>query len=319
MKQVYTLEEICQSLEEKHEVIGPAEEVSVSGPAAIDQASDLSIAFCSKKDANEARELIFSSKARVIICSRHHTFSSKDFKGKTLIMVENPRRSFIKIVKHFFTEKVQYGISKKAIIDRRAEIHPEVYIGPNTTVGKAVIGQGTIIHGNVCIYDGTKIGKNVIVHSGAVIGATGFGYEREENGELLSFPHIGGVTIEDNVEIGANTCIDQGTLDDTIIGKGTKIDNLCHIAHNVVIGKHCAIIALTLIGGSTTIGDYSWVSPCSCVRDGLKIGKNTILGMGTVVTKDVEDNSIVFGIPGKKIRDNPAHKYLMDQELGDLK
>ena len=318
MNKTYSIKEICESLGEQYVVMGP-EDLQVTNPAPIDKSLETSISFSSVKETEDARIIISSSKASVIICSDSCQFNPADFQDKTLILVDNPRKAFIKMMKALFVEKIQYGISSDSSIHRGADIHPEVYIGPNSNIGKAIIGQGTVIHGNVTIYDGTKIGKNVIIHSGTVIGATGFGYERDNDGTFLDFPHIGGVSIGEDVEIGANTCIDRGTLGDTVIGQGTKIDNLCHIAHNVNIGKHCAIIALTLVGGSTKIGDYSWVAPCSCIRDGLSIGKNSILGMGTVVTKNVEDNAIVFGIPGKKSGDNPVPAYLTNKNQEEQK
>ncbi len=306
------LKDICQSLINEHKILGFRDMV-ITAPSPINGSIRSSIAFCNKRETEEARKIINDSVATVIICPNSCDFSESDFPEKVIILVENPRMSYIKILKGFFEEKIKYGISSEATVDKEAIIDPEVSIGPNTNIGKVIIGKGTIIHGNVTINDNTRIGENVIIHSGVVIGSTGFGYERSDTGELLGFPHVGGIVIDDDVEIGANTCIDRGTLGDTIIGKGTKIDNLCHIAHNVIIGRHCVIIALTLVGGSTHIDDYTWVAPCVCIRDGLNIGKNSTLGMGTVVTKNIANHSVVMGIPGKKIRDNPIPNYLDDE------
>ena len=132
------------------------------------------------------------------------------------------------------------------------------------------------------------------------IGGTGFGYEKNTDGEFELFPHIGGVRIEKNVDIGANTCIDRGTLGNTIIGAGSKIDNLVHIAHNVKIGRNCAIIAHSMIGGSTVINDNCWVAPSACVRDGISIGSNSIIGLGSVVVKPIPDNEVWAGNPARK-------------------
>jgi len=145
-------------------------------------------------------------------------------------------------------------------------------------------------------------GKDVHVEITSVIGSDGFSYERDEFGILHKFPHYGGVEIGNNVDIGANACIDRGTFENTIIGDGTKIDNLVHIAHNVKIGKNCVIIAGSVIGGSCVIGDNCWISPNACIRDGIKIGNNVLVGMGAVVLEDIEDNWVVYGIPTKRIR-----------------
>ncbi|MBI2446482.1 MAG: UDP-3-O-(3-hydroxymyristoyl)glucosamine N-acyltransferase, partial [Parcubacteria group bacterium] len=120
-----------------------------------------------------------------------------------------------------------------------------------------------------------------------------------EDRKLIQFPHVGGVIIEDGVEIGANTCVDRGALGDTIIREGAKIDNLVHIAHNVIIGKNCRIICLVGIGGSVEIGDDSFIGISASIKNQKKIGKNVTVGMGAVVTKDIPDNTIVIGNPAR--------------------
>ncbi len=283
-------------------------------PAPIDNATDDSITFCSKKTLLEAQIMIEKTRAKVIICSSEFAFDESKLKNKILIQVPNPRMAFIRIMQRYFEDNVQYGTSPTATIDPEAKVHPDTYIGPNTFIGKCEIGRGTIIHGNVSIYSKVVIGERVSINSGTVIGADGFGYERDESGALVKFPNVGGVVIEDDVDIGSNTSIDRGTLSNTRIGKGTKIDNLCHIAHNVVIGRHCSIIAESMIGGSVIIGDYAWIAPSACIRDGLKIGRNSTVGLGAVVTKDVPDNAVVMGVPAKAIRENPIHDYLKNSE-----
>lgn len=147
------------------------------------------------------------------------------------------------------------------------------------------------------------IGENVFIHPTAVVGSDGFGYERNEIGELEKFPHIGGVVIGDNVDIGANTCIDRGTIDDTIIGDGTKIDNLVHIGHNVKIGKHCLIIANAMIGGSTIIGDHVHIAPGVQIMNKVKIGDNVVVGLGAIVVKDIPSNTTFIGNPAREIEE----------------
>lgn len=162
------------------------------------------------------------------------------------------------------------------------------------------IGDGTIIYANVTIYKGVKIGKNCIIHSGTVIGSDGFGYEQDKDGGWFKIAHLGSVVIGDNVEIGANTCIDRGTLSDTIIEDGVKIDNLVHIAHNVHVKKKAVIIANAMIAGSVVIGESAWIAPSSSIREGKKIGNNALVGLGSVVVKDVLPNTIVMGVPAKE-------------------
>jgi UDP-3-O-[3-hydroxymyristoyl] glucosamine N-acyltransferase len=145
----------------------------------------------------------------------------------------------------------------------------------------------------------------VTIHSGTTIGVEdAFAYERNEKGELIKFPHFGGVVIEDDVDIHVHVNIDRGTFGNTIIGRGTKINRYAHIGHNGVIGKHCQIGGQVFIAGSSTLGDYCELALCSCVRNGTRLGKNVMVGMGSVITKDVEDDWIVYGVPAKKARKN---------------
>ena len=191
---------------------------NVTMPSPIDYATDKSVSFCLGKD-EVALETVRNSVAKVVICSNELKFISDDYRNKTLVLVENPRLAFIRIMKYFFQNGIEFGIHPTAIIDKEAEIHPEAYIGPYCYVGKCQIGKGTVIYGNVFIYPNVHIGLNVIIHAGTVIGADGFSYERNGEWELENFPHIGGIIIENDVEIGANVDIDRGTMGNTIIGQ----------------------------------------------------------------------------------------------------
>jgi len=291
---------LCNSLGMPCVVLGAANnKTSISRPAAIDSARKDSISFCSSK-SEVALDSIKKSKAKVIICSNELAFTPEDYCDKILIVVSNPRLAFIRVMREYFAVKVERGIHASAVVHAKAKVGSNVYIGPHCYIGKCQIGKGTIIYGNVSIYDGVRIGCDVIIGAGTVIGADGFSLERNTKNELERFPHIGGVIIRDDVEIGTNVSIDRGTMGDTIIGKGTMIDNLCHIAHNVVVGRHCVIIAQSMLGGSAQIGDYSWIAPCVCIRDGIKLGKNVTVGMGAVVTKSIAGNRTVFGVPAKE-------------------
>jgi len=268
----------------------------------IDKASSGDLTFCSKK-GRDAISLIEKSRASVIICDTSIPSIIVKSNDKTLIAVSNPRLWFIRCLNAFFPSQAKRGIHPTAIIGKNCQLGKNTYIGPYACIGDdVIIGSGTKIYGGVHIFDKVRIGKNVVIKSGSIIGFDGFGYERNEEGILERFPHRGSVVIEDDVEIGANTCIDRGTLSDTVIGCGTKIDNLVHIAHNVVIGRNCVIVCLSCIGGGARIGDGAWIAPLACIRDGISIGHHSIVGMGAVVTKHVKDYDVVAGVPARSIK-----------------
>ncbi len=294
-----SLKKILEFLEgEKYEILGE-KNLEINRVYPLKEAVKGDLSFCNYL-VPKGLEMIKESNASIIIASDKLINEEIEIPGKTLVFVTNPRLMFMRIFEKFFTPKKAEGIHPTAKIGKSCVIAENVLIKEYVIIGDNVtIGNNSQIYAGVYIWDNVRIGKNVTIHAGSIIGADGFAYERNERGELEKFPHIGGVIIGDSVEIGANTCIDRGTMTDTVIGTGTKIDNLVHIAHNVQIGKNCVIVALSLIGGSTKIGDYSWIAPCACIRDGLSIGKKATVGMGAVVTKNVNDNTIVYGVPAK--------------------
>jgi UDP-3-O-[3-hydroxymyristoyl] glucosamine N-acyltransferase len=294
--------ELVNSLGMSYKVLGKLDK-QVLAPAPLGEGGKESLSFCTRK-GSDALEMIRASKAGVVVCSDKIRLSKKDYQDRTLIQVASPRLAFIRLLQRYFTAAPDYGIHPTAIIDPKARIGDNVFIGPYSCIGECQIGEETIIHGNVHIYSKTTIGRRVTIDAGTVIGTDGFGFERNEKGELEKFPQIGGVVIEDDVEIGSNVSIDRGTLGNTIIGRGTKIDNLCHIAHNVNIGRHCVIIALSMIGGSTKIGDYSHVAPSASIMNKVELGKNVLVGLGSVVTRNVADNVVVNGVPARPMREN---------------
>jgi UDP-3-O-[3-hydroxymyristoyl] glucosamine N-acyltransferase len=248
-----------------------------------------------RKDKNDLFE---NTRAAVLICQSDELFIPKD--GMLIIKVNNPKWFFASIVNSITKKSQSYGIHESSVIHPEAKIHKNVYIGPNCYIGACFIDEGSVIQGNCFINSSTEIGKNVTVAAGCIIGTDGFGYVKDEQGNLMKFPHIGGVLIEDDVEIGANTCIDRGSLGMTKIKKGAKIDNLVHIAHNVEIGERASIVALAMIGGSSIIGNDTWVAPSSAIRDAIQIGSNSLIGLGAVVTKSVGDSEVWAGNPAKR-------------------
>lgn len=207
-----------------------------------------------------------------------------------LIICESPRKVFASILRRFFNNEIVPSSGR--IIGLGNVIEEGVQIGDGV-----VIGHNNVILKGTVIADGVKIGSN------NTIGGVGFGYERSDDGRYELIPHLGGVLIEKYVEIGNNTCIDRAVLGNTMIGENCKIDNLVHIAHGVKIGRDSLIIANSMIAGSVNIGERCWIAPSTSIINGSSIGSNSMTGMGSVVVKQVDENTLVAGVPAKKLRD----------------
>ncbi|MFH1715157.1 MAG: UDP-3-O-(3-hydroxymyristoyl)glucosamine N-acyltransferase [Elusimicrobiota bacterium] len=235
----------------------------------------------------------------------------------TIVMVDNPTAAFAAVLSILDKdmEVVRKGIDKSAFVDPTAKIGNNVYIGKNviiendvvvgdstvimanTVIGsKSTIGNNTKIYYNVSIRERVTIGSNVIIHSGVVIGSDGFGFVFYE-GVHKKIPQIGTVEIADNVEIGANTAIDRATVGSTKIGKGTKIDNLVQIAHNVEIGESCLVCGQVGIAGSTVIGNYVTLAGQAGVTGHIQIGDKATIAAQAGVTKNIAAKEVVSGYP----------------------
>ena len=297
----YNLNDIVKYLPEDYKILGNMNAYFTNIKSIFDAESESLIWV--NPTRHDRQTLLQNTAAKIIICDfeLNTTEKLKD-NSVCVINVKNPKLVFLRIAGNILRQQPVYTIHKTCIIEEGSSVHKNVFLGPNVYVGKnCTIDEGSVIQGNCHIYDNTVIGKNVTVNAGTVIGADGFGYQRNEKNELEKFIHIGGVIIEDDVEIGTNTSIDRGTLGNTLIKTGVKIDNLVHIAHNVTIGKHTMIIANSLIGGSTIIGDHCWIAPSATIRDAVNVGDNVTIGMGAVVTKDIPSGEIWAGSPARRM------------------
>lgn len=271
----------------KGEVIGDPS-VEITGVSGIHEAKEGDITFISSK--KYIKDLT-RCRASCIIVKEPVADT-----GITQLKVSNPYLAFAKLLEYFYVKQPElFGISKDALIGKAdiaknvsvfpftyisdgvsigegTVVHPYVFIGENTR-----IGERCIIHPHVTLREGVKIGNRVIIHSGSVIGSDGFGYVFDE-GRYFKIPQVGGVIIEDDVEIGANVSIDRATTGNTIIGHGSKIDNLVQIAHNVKVGSNTIIVAQVGISGSTEIGDYVTLAGQVGVVDHAKIDSETMIG-----------------------------------------
>lgn len=221
------------------------------------------------------------------------------------ILVEHPRQVFREVLKLFMPPEPDHEIATSANIAADAQLEHPVVIGHNVVIESGVqIGAGSRIGHNTVIMARTQIGRKVKIGSNNTIGNVGFGYERNTEGLYEVLPHLGNVVIEDQVEIGNNTCIDRGVLGSTRIRKHAKIDNLVHIAHGVDIGENALIIANAMIAGSVKIGAEAWIAPSSSVLNQKSVGEGATVGLGAVVIRDVAAGDIVAGLPAKSIKKN---------------
>jgi UDP-3-O-[3-hydroxymyristoyl] glucosamine N-acyltransferase len=291
--------DVAKLLSAADNIIGDKEKINFNKLAHFEKSDAASLIWIKNEQALKKVEAIT---ANTVLCAPVYADALKGQGGIfVIITTENPKALFSKIAAHLFVSPVMPGIHLTAYIHPEAVIDSSSYIGPHVSVGKSKVGKGTVIHANSSIYDGVEIGDGTIIHSGVVIGSDGFGYAKNEDNSIEKFPHIGGVIIGNNVEIGANTCIDRGALGDTIIEDNVKIDNLVHIAHNVHIKHNSFIIANAMIGGSVIIGDNAWIAPSVSILQQLKIGSNATVGVAATVTKSIPDNEVWAGSPATEL------------------
>lgn len=273
------------------------EETEILGFASLNTCKDGYITWIKKREYFDKAENKSEIKLAVVQ-------EGLDLDIPNQIITGNSKAIFFGILHHFWSNEQKHGfIGEGTYISPTAYIDPTAYIGYNCSItGNVRIGPNTIIENNVSISNCAIIGKECIIHSGVVIGSDGFGFAFGEDGLPIKVEHFGKVVIGDGVEIGANTCIDRGTIDNTIIHDEVKIDNLVHIAHNVELLKGAVVVAGAIICGSARLGEDSYVAPGGIVKNQLQIGNNAFVGLGAVVTKPVEEYSVVAGVPAKEIR-----------------
>ena len=311
--------------------------VPVSGINGIKEASSGELAFIinSKDEA-----LIDSTKASCVIVP-------KDMKGafnKPVIKVENPSIAFSKIIGYINPDNIPHPkgihetsvISKSAILGDNVSVGPyvviadKVSIGDNTViypfsyVGKnSKIGSNCIVYPHVVIRESIFVGNRVIIHPSSVIGSDGFGYDTQRDGTHFKIPQLGTVVIEDDVEIGACVTIDRARFNKTVIGKGSKIDNLCQIAHNVIIGPYCLIAAQAGVSGSSVLGRNVVFGGQVGVADHVKLGDFVMAAGKSGITKSFpEPKTVLFGIPARpidKARDMVASVGLLPKLFGRVR
>ncbi|HKI68255.1 MAG TPA: UDP-3-O-(3-hydroxymyristoyl)glucosamine N-acyltransferase [Verrucomicrobiae bacterium] len=301
----FTASQIAEQLH--GEVLGDGS-TELTGLAPADCARPGDLTFAEKETYFAAAE---QSQAAAILVSAAFPSSKK-----VLIRVPNARVAMAKVLPLFFPpDKHPQGIHPHAAIDASAQIDPTAHIGAFCVIGPRVkigarsvltggnhigrdcqIGDDVCLFPNVVVYARTQIGHRVSIHAGTVIGSDGYGYVFDED-RHRKILQVGNVVIQDDVEIGANTAIDRAALGSTVIGQGTKIDNLVHVAHNVVIGPHCLVMGQSGFGGSTTLGAYCIIASQSGITDHLKLGNQATVGAKSGVLRDIPDKGTVLGMP----------------------
>lgn len=274
---------------------------AVDGAMPINLATSSDISFCTRAGAAGAA-LIDASNAGIIVCTADAAALVAQSTA-ALLITTTPRLTFARIVTNYFAPAPPRGRHPTAWVHPNAIVADDVYLGAYVVIeDDCEVGSGCVLHSHVCLYPGTRLGARVTLHAGVIIGADGFGHERNASGALEKFPQIGGVQIGDDVEIGANSCVSRGTLTDTIVESGVRMDNLVHIAHNVVVGADAVLTANAMVAGSARIGARAWIAPSVSIMDGgVTIGVDAIVGMGAVVLKSVADNAIVVGNPARPL------------------
>ena len=298
----------------------------VTGAAGLDEATAADVSFLGNP---KYLSLVFTTKAGVL-------FLSEKIEGlkQAVIAVKNPQLAFAKVLTVIEKEKkpvTEKGVNSTAMIGRNVKLGHEITIGPftvvedNAHIGNSTkvlaqvfvgegskIGHGCLIYPNVTIRENVIIGNNVIIHSGTVIGSDGFGFVPSSSGHF-KIPQLGGVEIGDDVEIGANVAIDRATTGTTKIGKGTKIDNLVHIAHNVQIGEHCLITGQNGFAGSSVIGNFVTFGAQAGVAGHIKIGDGATIAGRSGVISDVGPNEVVSGFPARRHKDEMKKLAIMNK------
>ena len=269
----------------------------IDGLVSIENTSERSLTFLTKpkyitKSMNDLKGLVLID-AEI---SSHIDLGSMSC---SYIVIEDARYAFA--ATHQYIEKFAGGAIKERSHYIKTKLKPKIF--NNGNLSRLIsIGEGTIIYPGVRLNGPIKIGKNSVIKANSVIGGQGFGFARRLGYPPMAMPSLGGVIIGDNVFVGSNSTIDQGTFSDTIISSDVKIDNGVHIAHNVMVSERTIITAHVEISGSTKIGSDTYIAPNVCIREGLKIGDNVFLGIGSTVVKDIPDNAVAYGSPARVMR-----------------
>ncbi len=255
------------------------------------------ITWCKKSEYFEANEDVKNRQYNLIVMPEPSNSLSGNY-----IITDKPKNVFFDIVEEFFaTERKLPEVGAGTYISPEVKIGKNVKIGYNCVIdGDITIGDNTVIYHNVTLINRINIGKNCTIQSNVVMGHDDYGYVEDENHNKKMIKHYGAVVIGDDVFIGPSCVINRGTIDDTVVGSGCKIDAFCNIAHNVELGPKSSLISGASIYGSVKTGENVYIAS-ALIKNQLKLGDNVVVGMGSVVLKDLESDVTVAGVPAKPI------------------
>lgn len=301
------LASILQYLHEHHpgcRVIGAASTDSAPEVRRIsrdDEAEPGDLAWLSLKKAQAEPDRVHRFEGTLLICPELMEPTPRP--GSWYVLCPNPKLAVIGAIQTFFAEAAANGLPGHG----DPPIHPSALIGDGVRLGfGAVVGSGVEIADGVVVGPHTVlarccVGAGTSIGASCVIGLPGFGMDKDASGRYLRFPHVGGVRIGADVEIGSNVCIDRGSIGDTVICDGARIDNLVHVAHNVVIGENAVVIANAMLGGSARVERDSWIAPSASIMNQASVGAGAVVGLGAVVLRDVAADTVVAGNPAREL------------------
>jgi len=289
------------------EIVGPPENL-VSGISSLEEAEPGDLSYCS---SDRYLKPAMQSRAGAFLVGRPIPELNRP-----QLVVPNPAYEFARIAQRFFTEPYRpRGVAKEVVCGTGVQIGPDPSIWPNVTLGDRVkigarvtlypgvfigsdstVGDDSLLYPNVVVREGCAIGSRVIIHSGTVIGSDGFGFVQHE-GRHVKIPQLGGVMIGDDVELGANVAVDRATFGQTVVKRGTKVDNLVQIAHNVTVGEHTILVAQVGIAGSTSIGHHVMIGGQAGLADHVRVGDSAMIAARSGVNRNVGSGEIVGGAP----------------------
>lgn len=272
-------------------------------PASLNKPQNNSVMFITQEHISEWKAVLQVEEC-IVIWPENEKIPEEVSKKHVVIKHHEPRLGYALFYRDngitYNAEPCEYECINGAFIGKGSKIGKNTVIFPGAYIDKeVVIGDNCYIGSGVKLIGSIKIGDNCIIRENTVIGSDGLTTRRDENGKVVTIPQFGGVTIEDNVQIGALTVIGKGAIDDTVIHSGCRIDNCCFISHNVEMGEDTLVVGETIMFGSSSTGKQAFISGNSTVRDGVSIGEKAFVGMSSVVTKDIPEGAVVKGSPAK--------------------